>query len=902
MESSRENSSITVITQTNIEMKEIFVIDATGLLFRSYYAIRQMTNKEGVSTNGLFGFIRSLLKLKKDFSPTHLVCVFDGPNNKASRVEIYADYKGHREGMPEDLVPQIDLAKRFCKAQGIPQLEIDGVEADDTMGAIAKWAERNTAKVFLCSSDKDLCQLINDRIVMLQPYNDNLIIDTKGVIEKFGVRPDQIVDYLAIVGDASDNIPGIKGFGAKTAAELLSEFGTLEEILNHPEKQKSPKRAEKITQERDNALLSKQLATLDIHVKIPQESAAYCVEQPNIEELKSLYEEMNFNTLLSELKVAPAAPKKSDNTHFRLVNSEEELVRELKKIDSAKEVSIDTETTSTDPMSAKLVGIGFCATVGDAFYVPFNGNIDPKVILQHVKRFTESKDRSYIGHNIKYDMHILKRNGIELKTIGFDTMIASYTLNAGANRHSLDRLVLETFDHKMVTFDELTGKKTLEEIPLEEVAQYCCEDASYTLRLKDHFEKELKKRNLTTLFSELEMPLLPILFKMEHAGIYVDEKELHLLSKEFRVKIDHLQEKIFQIAKDTCNLNSPKQLGELLFVKLGIKPAGKKTKTGYSTSAEVLEQLIGQHPIIELILAYRTLEKLRSTYIDSLGTQINPVTRRIHSSFNQSVTATGRLSCTNPNLQNIPIRSEDGKRIRSAFRPQKDNWSFVAADYSQIELRILAHLSGDPNLTFAFKHGKDIHTTTAAQVFGIKEEEVTSTMRHQAKAVNFGLIYGQSSFGLSKELGISVSDASKFIERYFAQYPSVKDFLESCKEKAQKEGKATSMFGRERLLPEINSRNGMLRSQALRFAVNTPIQGTQADIIKKAMIDIDRYYLNHKSHAFCVLQIHDELIFECPDAELEPFSKNIAHLMEETIKLSVPLKVDISIGKNWGEC
>ena len=882
-------------------MKEIYVIDAVNYLFRSYYAIRQMTNKEGASTNGLFGFIRSILKLQKDFSPTHLVCVFDGPNNKASRVKLYPDYKGHREGMPEDLIPQIALAKRFCQAANLPFLEIDGVEADDTMGAIAKWAEKHKAKAFLCSSDKDLCQLVNDHIMILQTYKDNKLIDANGVLEKFGVKPEQMIDYLAIVGDASDNIPGIQGFGPKTAAELLTEFHTLQEILAYPERQKSAKRKEKLLKEKENALLSQKLATIDIHIPIPTCASFYKIQSPNLESLRTLYEDMTFNTLLAEL--APPSPQlPPSSSQWRLIESEAEMVECLQKLESSTQLCIDTETDSIDPMVANLIGVGLCATPKQAFYIPLNGSIEKKSVLTHLAAFTQNPKRSYIGHNIKYDMHVLKRHGIVLNKIEFDTMIASYLLNAGSNRHNLDRLVLEIFHHKMVSFEELVGKKKLDEIELDKVAHYCCEDVDYTLQLKFHFENELKTRGLDKIFSQLEMPLLPILFKMEQAGIFVDEGELAHLSNEFRAKIDLLQNKIFALANEPFNLNSPKQLSELLFVKLGIKQEGKKTKTGFSTSADVLESLRNEHPIIELLLEYRTLEKLRSTYVDSLGGQIHPQTKRIHCSFNQSVTATGRLSSTHPNLQNIPIRSEDGRRIRAAFRPQKPGWSFFSVDYSQIELRILAHFSKDPNLCKAFNDDLDVHKATAAQVFAVSEDQVTKIMRDQAKAVNFGLIYGQSSFGLSKELGISVKEATLFIERYFAQYPSVKQFLEFCKEKAKKEGKATSMFGRERLLPEINSKNTMLRAQALRFAINTPIQGSQADIMKKAMIDLDTYFSNSPYQGYCILQIHDELIFECPDKEVDSFSKIAKTLMEEAVPLSVPLKVDISVGKNWGEC
>lgn len=905
-----EKSSTCTIQPTNQEelelypMKEIFIIDAVNYLFRSYFAIRRMSNAEGVSTNALFGFIRSLLKIQKDFSPTHLVCVFDGPNNKASRLEIYEDYKGHRSEMPEDLGPQLQFAKDFCDAAGIPHLEIDGFEADDTMGAIAKWAESKGATSYLCSSDKDLCQLVNDKIFVLQTYKNNLKIDAKGVKEKFGVRPDQIIDYLAIVGDSSDNIPGIKGFGAKTAAELLQEFDTLENMLAQPEKQKTKKRQEKVIEETENARMSYLLATINTSIDISKNADDYKLREPSREKLVEMYQKMNFNSLLKELgeEKAPEPKKEVKKGSYRFVTTEEELKKEVALLEKAEELCIDVETTSVNSMEAKLLGIGITAKEFEGVYIPFNKEIAPDVIVKHLSPIVKTK--KFIGHNIKYDMHVLKRYGLALEHVLFDTMIASYVLNANESRHNLDKLVLEKLGHTMISYEEVAGgkKNTLENVDIAKVAEYCCEDVDFTLRLKNHFTSELKERNLTKLFEEIEMPTLPILFAMEHHGIFIDEGKLGLLSKEFRKKIDALQEKIFALSEEEFNLNSTQQLSKILFEKLNIKHVGKKTKTGFSTSAEVLEALRNEHPIIELLLEYRSLEKLRSTYVDALGEQVNKESRRIHCTFNQSGTATGRLSSTNPNLQNIPIRTEDGRRIRETFRPQKKGWKFVSADYSQVELRILAHMCQSPTLMNAFNNGEDIHKATAAQVFGVKESEVTKDMRRQAKAVNFGLIYGQGAFGLAKELGIGVKEATNFIDRYFKQYPQVKDFLEICKEKAKVEGKATTMFGRERLLPEIASKNHLVRSQAMRLAVNTPIQGTQADIMKLAMIKIDNHFLNSSLESYCILQIHDELIFECPEEEIPQLSKEIVELMETAVTLSVPLKVDISIGNNWGEC
>lgn len=885
-------------------MKQLFILDGANYLFRSYFAIRGMSNEKGVATNALFGFIRSLLKLRKDFSPTHLICVFDGPDNKASRKVLYAEYKSHRERMPEDLFPQLDLAKEYCIRAGIPHLEINGVEADDTIGTIAKWAEKKGAHVYLCSSDKDLCQLVSDKVQVLQTYKDNLVLDKEKVEEVFGVRPDQMVDYLAMVGDTSDNIPGIQGFGPKTAAELLKQFGTLEALLRHPEEVASKSRREKILAEKENALLSQKLATINTHLTIPHEEEFYHLKPPNLERLRSFFEEMNFKSLLKELESEAPSPPVQLGKRF-VLETKEEVRRCLQELTSAKEIVIDVETTSPHPMLAELVGVGIASSPSLSYYIPLNASLPQSFILDALFDFVQNTRASFIGHNIKYDMHVLKRYGIALPKIGFDTMIASYVLHAHINRHNLDLLSLEMLGIKKTPIEDLIGKKgdvSMRDLPIPLVANYCLEDVECTLKLKELFAKELRERHLETLFETIEIPLIPVLARMEERGIFVDVDYLHTLSKEFGEKISHLQEEIFTLADAEFNLNSPKQLSEILFEKLTLRKVGKKTASGYSTSAEVLETLINDHPIVEKILTYRTLEKLRSTYIDALPLEVNPRTKRIHCSFNQSVTATGRLSSTNPNLQNIPIRSPEGKRIREAFIPEKAGFSFLSADYSQIELRLLAHLSGDEHLIRAFHHGADIHLSTASHIFGVPLAEVTKEMRSKAKAVNFGIIYGQQAFGLSKQLGIDVKEAGRFIDTYFKKYPQVKEYLDHSIHEAEKSGKTKTLFGRERLLPEIHSTNAILKAQSKRLAVNAPIQGTQADIIKKAMIEIDQALLKGAFKSAMILQIHDELIFEVPQAEMEEVKKIVVSKMEGVITLKVPLKVDISVGKNWGEC
>lgn len=883
------------------DSNKLFVVDAANYLFRSYFAIRKMTNPKGASTNALFGFIRSIQKIIKDFNPAHLVCVFDGPNNKKSRLAIYKDYKAHRTGMPEDLLPQISLAKDYLDFAGIPYLQIEDVEADDTIGSIAKWGEKQNLSTFLCSSDKDLCQLVSDHIFVVNTFKENLIIDRKEVENIYGILPEQIIDYLAIMGDTSDNIPGVSGCGPKTACELLKKFKSLSFILEKPEILESKKLVEKFRAEKENALISQKLATIQTDVPIPREVPFYKIKEASASKLKNFFMEMDFQTLLKEMGPLVTSEKKHS---YILIEDEASLEAMIKELHQKNEIVIDTETTSIEPMLASIVGIGLAAELEKVYYIPLNHKIPKEKILKLLKPLLESPLISFIGHNIKYDMHALLNHGIALKNVSFDTMLASYILNAHSNRHNLDTLTLEKYQHTKIPIENLIGKKgqiSMMDVPPKMVLDYCGEDVYYTLKLKMSFEKELKERSLWNLFTTLEMPLLPVLFKMERRGIYVDTETLAKLSFEFHKELDYLIRQIYQISGEEFNINSPKQLSAILFEKLHIPPPGKKTQSGYSTNAEVLESLSGDYPIIDLILEYRTLEKLRSTYIDALPLQINPTTKRIHTTFNQSGTVTGRLSSTNPNLQNIPIRKSEGKKIREAFKSEPGS-SFISLDYSQIELRLLAHFSEDPHLISAFKNNEDIHKSCASMVFEVPLALVTDEMRSKAKAVNFGLIYGQQAFGLSKQLGIPVKEASLFIDRYFKMYPTVKNFLESCKESARKTGKATTLFGRERLLEDITSKNGMLRSQAERLAVNAPIQGTQADIIKLAMIAIDKKLFETQSKASLLLQIHDELIFECPDDALTDTATMIASIMEEIILLKVPLKVDISFGKNWGEC
>lgn len=881
-------------------MKNIYILDAVSFLFRSYFAIRGMTNKKGESTNALYGFIRSVQKIIKDFSPESLVAVFDGPNNKEKRVEIYEEYKSNRERMPEDLAYQLEWAHRYCESAGIPYLSEAGVEADDLIGAIAKWAEKQGIEVFICSSDKDLCQLITGKIFMLNTHKDNLLIDREKVEEIHGVKPEQIVDFLAIMGDKSDNIPGIPGFGPKTAASLLQEYGTLENLLSSLDGMVNQKRAEKIRTHESDARISQKLASLILDVPFPTKEEFYHIKPPDVGALEVLYRDMNFNTLLQELDT-PMEVKEEIETSYTIVDEEGALKTLIEELETCKSICVDTETDQLSPMAARMVGVGFCVEPGKAWYVPTNGDLGVDTVIQHIKPLLENPDISFYGHNIKYDLHIFKNYGIYLKTIGFDTMIASYLCAPQNNRHGLDLLTLEKFGKVKTPIKKLIGsgknERSMRDVPIEDVGPYCCEDVDYTCRLKELLEKEVEEEGLQAILTEVELPLIPVLVSMERYGMYLDTEKLEDMSELLHEELACLEQEIYDLAGEPFNIKSPKQLGEILFEKLAI-PVGAKKK---STRAEVLESLKGDYPICGKILDYRVLEKLRSTYTEALPLQVNADTGRIHCTFMQTVTATGRLSCQDPNLQNIPIRREEGRKIREAFMPEMEGWSYLSADYSQIELRLLAHLSQDHKLVDAFNHNKDIHASTAATVFDVPIEDVTKEMRAGAKAVNFGIIYGQQAYGLSQELGIDMKEATAFIKKYFDRYPGVRDFIEGAKDKVRQKGYAETMFGRKRPIPEIHSTNGMIRAAAERLAVNTPLQGTQADIIKKAMIQVQEA-LKEERIAHMVLQIHDELIFELADENIPRATEIVQSIMENITVLSVPLTANIDVGKNWGEC
>lgn len=902
-------------------MDSLYIIDASGYLYRSYFAISQMSNKKGVSTNALYGFIRSLLKLYAEFSPTHCVCVFDGPRGTSHRRALYAEYKAHRATTPPDLIDQIEAAKTFCGLFGLPTLCVEGVEADDTMASVALWgAKERNSNVFLCTGDKDMCQLVGDKISLLKTHRDkrtgieNKILGRQEVFQEYGVYPEQILDFLALIGDASDNIPGVKGVGAVTAAKLLEKYGSLEGIYNKIDSL-TDKQQQLLRNGKELAYLSKQLATLHTEVPFPHEAQAFALSPMDRPKLLAFCREMDFSSFIRELQLtdqqsgsknsANAATKIDEATsacEYNIVQGAEDvhaLVERIKEKNSS--ICLHVEYTEGSLLTRKPVGLALCVEPTKAWYIPYSAEIAPEITALLTASY-----QTFFGHDIKLQMHALANVGILLPVPCFDTMLASYLLNSQQRQHSLDELIPSYFNIEKIPRDSLVrqGRKMIpiEQVSIKPLSAYCCQSADYTLRLKTLQTVQLQQRNLTALLQEIELPVLQTLFSMERRGIYLDKDVIKQLSLEAVALIDVLKEEIFSLAGESFDLNSPKQLREILFNKLKI-PSVKKTDTGQdSTDANVLIQLSKQHPIAQKITEYREVEKLRSTYIDPLPQQVNPSTQRIHCTFNQAVAATGRLSCQDPNLQNIPIRSEMGKKIREAFRPQEASWIYLSADYSQLELRLLAHFSKDPTLTEGFLKNEDIHAYTAALVFDLDLADVTPTMRRQAKAVNFGVIYGQQAFGLAQELQISTKEAGEFIKNYFDRYSKVQEYLEECKQRARSTGYSITATGRERFIPDITSKNPLARSAAERLAINTPLQGTAADLIKLAMIEVQRRLTAKELQARMLLQIHDELLLELPDAELSTAHKLLKDSMESVMPLSVPLVVNLAVGKNWKEC
>ncbi|MEZ5315409.1 MAG: DNA polymerase I [Chlamydiales bacterium] len=886
-------------------MKTLYILDVSGYLFRAYFALPPMVSPQGESTNGLYGFIRSILKLFKDFNPEHIIAVFDSPDNKKKRIEIYEKYKANRLRLYEDLPQQIERAKEFCDLIGIPQIQVPEVEADDTMGSIAVWAAAKGTNVYLCTSDKDFAQLVNDRIFILNTWKDNLIIDKKKVEELYGVPPEKIIDLLAIVGDSSDNIPGVKGFGPKTTISLLNEFGSLETLLANADKIKGEKKQKILKEESDIALISKKLATIQIDISFPKEESYFTKTSPDWNRLKEFYIDLGFQTLLKELYSVANQDSLKEESIYHLIEDKIEFQKLLNSLESSKEIAFDILISNQNPLLPEILGLSFSIKAGEGFYVPLNGKMDSTTILNELKKIFSNQNLVFFGHHVKDHLHALAKHGIEIKNVNFDTILAFYLLHAESRRHSLESLILQYLGKVKNPIEDLIGsgkkKINLSDISIEQASHYCCQNVDNIFQLKKVLKEEIHKEHFDKILYETELPIMHVLAKMERSGIYLDREELMDLSEELKREIHSLEQEIYTLAGETFNINSPKQLAMILFDKMKIQPL-KKTLTSLSTRAEILELLAKDYPIAEKILFFRSLEKLRSTYVETLPLNIHPNTNRIHATFNQYITATGRLTCQNPNLQNIPVRSAYGQRIRQAFKPQKKGWSYLSADYSQIELRLLAHLSEDPQLLQAFKHGEDIHAYTASLIFSIPLSTVSPTQRQQAKVINFGIIYGQQAFGLSQELGIDIKKAADFIKAYFERYPLVYKYIELCVQETKKTGKAITMLGRQREIPEIRHHNAMIRHQGERLAINTSLQGSAADLIKLGMLEIDEQIRIRGMQGYLILQIHDELLFECPNEEIDALEPLVRKAMETALPLKVPLVVDVAIGKNWAEC
>ncbi len=903
------------------DRKRVFLLDGPAMYYRAFFAFirNPLINSKGENTSAAFGFISALLKILKDENPDYIAVAFD-TDKPTFRHKLYDEYKSTRAKMPEELVESLPRIDEAVTAFRIPSFRIDGVEADDIIGTIAKRCAAAGHDVYCVTADKDYFQLVDDRIRIYNPTKPNVdveILDRDGVIGKFGVAPEQVIDKLALMGDSSDNVPGVPGIGQKTAEKLLAEFGSLEAILDNADSISAKGVRTKISENVDKAKLSQELVTIDINVELDIDVEDLKRQEIDYDAAKKLFFELEFRRLIRELDPdadetddqAKATESAATDQAYHLVPNLKDLKALVAKLRQSDWVAVDTETTGLDFMTADLVGVSLCNRDGTAYYVPLahdeaDKNIDPKKALAELAKLLTDPSVPKIGQNIKYDLHVLRRAGCDIIPIGFDTMLASYVLDPSSRQHALDIQVLKHFDYKMQPITDLigSGKKQLSfaAVPVDQATYYAAEDADFTFRLKSVHEPRLKEREVETLFTDIELPLVPVLADMEAAGVRLDREFLDDLSAEMATKIGDLERQIYDIAGGEFNINSTQQLSHILFEKLGLPTKGKTAKkTGYSTDQSVLEELAHIHEFPQLILDYRQLTKLKSTYVDALPTMLNAETGRVHSSFNQTIAATGRLSSADPNLQNIPIRTEEGRQIRKAFIPRSDDYVLLAADYSQIELRILAHYAEDPALIEAFTNNEDIHRRTASEVFEVDLDDVTDDQRRSAKTANFAIIYGVSAFGLAQQSTLSQDEAKQFIEKYFERYPGINAYMERTKEFAREHGYVTTMFNRRRYLPEIKAKNYNIRQFAERTAINTPIQGTAADIIKLAMLDIHKRMDGMQSQM--ILQVHDELVFDVHESEVEKVTKIVKAGMEGAAKLQVPLVAEIGTGPNWLE-
>ena len=940
---------------TTKEDKRLYLIDAYAMIFRGYYAFikNPRLSSKGLDTSAIFGFTNSLIELIKRENPPHLAVVFDvGKDNV--RTEDFSEYKANRAETPEAIKIAVPYIHQILEAMHIPILGMEGYEADDVIGTIAVKAEKQGYQVFMVTPDKDFAQLVTENIKIYKPATKGGGVEILGVpevLEKYEIQdPKQVIDFLGMMGDAVDNIPGLEGVGEKTAKKFLQEFGSMENLLANTDKL-TGKLREKVENSAERGLLSKKLATILTDVPVEFEHEKYHLETPDFPKLKEIFDEIEFKRLYENLyrifhseaenqasEAEKAAPKAKnagqeavqldlfanyedsqeaslfssyagiENTDhlYQFIDNEKAQRILVQNLLGQKAVCFDTETTSLNEFEAELIGMSFSYRKGLAYYVPIPENREEALaVLDIFKPFFESEEVLKIAHNFKFDYKILAQYGVEIRGVLFDTMIAHYLLNPDG-RHGMDYLSEIYLKYQPISIESLIGKKgknqkTLREVSLETQTNYAAEDADVTFQLYEVFSPQLKKENLEELFHKVEMPLMKILAKMELAGISLDTDWLSRESVDLENDLRELEQKIFELSGEEFNMNSPKQLGEILFEKLKLDPKAKKTKTGqYSTSEEVLQKLAYKHEIIQYILKYRTYQKLKSTYVDALPSEIEPKDNRVHTTFSQTTAATGRLSSLNPNLQNIPIRTARGQQIRGAFVAEEGN-KIISADYSQIELRLIAELSGEDNMIKAFQNGEDIHASTASKLFKIPLDQVDKTQRSQAKTVNFGIIYGQGAFALAEQTGLSRTEAKQMIDSYYENYPKLKIFMTEQVEKARKNGFVETILGRKRHLKDINSNNFVVRGHAERNAVNAPIQGSAADIIKVAMIDIDKALSEGGFKTKMLLQVHDELLFEVPEEEIEPIKALIKEKMESAVKTKVPLIVEVGVGNNWLE-
>ena len=882
----------------------LYLIDGSSYIFRAYFGVRQnLSTSKGLPTNALYGFVTMLQRVVRDENPDYLVVAFDS-KEKTFRHEMYPQYKANREAPPEDLQKQFPYFEPIVKAHNIHSIRVHGVEADDIIGTLAMQGKNAGLQVTIVSGDKDMMQLIGPDIHMLDTMK-NKRFEKKDVVEKFGVGPEQVIEVMGLMGDSSDNIPGVKGVGPKTAAELIQKFDSIENLYEHIEEIDKKKLKEKLATDKENALLSRQLVTIDTNLTLNCSLSDMKTQETDREALTRLFTELEFSSLIpkEEKESAPAQHV------YETILTETAFEKLLDNLNSSSIFALDMETTSLHPVEAETVGISFAFKEHEACYIPLTHRylgvpeqLDKAMVFKKLKPILENPNIKKVGQNIKYDLIVLQSEGVFLQGIEFDTMLASYVLDPSRRGHGLDDLALELLGHKTITYKEVagTGAKQIgfDEVEVERATEYAAEDSDITWRLYKNLQPKLTDE-LLELFNDIEMPLLEVLAEMEVNGIFVDKHHLADLSKMINKEMQKCEISIYSLAGEEFNINSPKQLAVILFEKLKL-PVVKKTKTGYSTDVSVLEELASQHELPDKIYNYRQLQKLKSTYVDALPKEINRKTGRVHTSFNQTVAATGRLSSSDPNLQNIPIRTEMGQEIRKAFIAEDGNL-MLSADYSQIELRILAHLSDDETLIQAFQKGEDIHSRTAAEIFGTSLDAVDKDARRMAKAVNFGIIYGLSAFGLSRQLKISMQEAKKFIDQYFALYPRIKIFMDGAIAKARELGFTTTIMNRKRYLPDIGSKNRQVREAAERIAINSPIQGSAADLIKVAMINLSRQMKHKKLQSKMILQVHDELLFECPPAEKEEMHDLVKQEMEGVYQFSVPLIVDMGWGHNWNE-